>query len=77
MKDRSLDILIMIFFGVSGITILLLAWLKPMMLPDKLLAAGIGSVGVFYAGMKATRSLTHRGVSKGENLVAAEIEDRF
>jgi hypothetical protein len=47
MIDKGLDKLLMVFFGVSGITILILTWAQPMLLADKLLTIFIGSIGLF------------------------------
>ena len=48
MRDKSLDIFLMVIFGVGGITILILAWAQPMHLTDRILSTFIGSIGVAW-----------------------------
>jgi len=52
MRDKSLDILLMVLFGVSGIAILLLAWLQPMVDSERILTTLIGSAGLLLASIK-------------------------
>ena len=49
MKDKSLDILLVVLFGLSGMTILTLAWVQPMVIAERILTAIIGSIGLTVA----------------------------
>jgi len=55
MRDKSLGILLMVIFGLSGVAILLLAWLQPMAGSERILATLAGSVGLLLASLKARR----------------------
>ena len=46
MRDKSLDILLMVLFGVGGITILILTWAQPMHIADRILATFIAVSGL-------------------------------
>jgi hypothetical protein len=60
MQDRSLDILTVVLFGLTGSAIVFLACLKPMLLPDRIFTLGIGLIGVVYAAARATRCFANR-----------------
>ena len=47
-RDKTLDIFLMVLFGMGGITILILAWAQPMPLPGRILTTSIGSIGLFW-----------------------------
>ena len=49
MKDKSLDMLLVVLFGLSGMTILTLAWVQPMVISERILTAIIGSIGLTVA----------------------------
>ena len=49
MGDKSLSIFLMVLFGISGIAILMLAWLWQMPASERVLATLIGSTGLFVA----------------------------
>ena len=49
MKDKSLDILLVVLFGLSGMTILTLAWVQPMVISERILTAIIGSIGLIVS----------------------------
>ena len=61
MKDKSLDMFLIVLFGLGGIAILALAWLQPMYLPEKLLTIAIGSIGLFWV---IFRVLSRRSLGK-------------
>ena len=75
MRDKSLDIFLMVLFGISGAAILMLAWLRPMSGADRILSTFIGSVGLLVA---LTRALLLRSArtETGQVLVEAEVEDK-
>ena len=47
--DRSLGILLMVLFGVSGIVILVFAWLQPMPGMERILSTVLGAIGLGIA----------------------------
>ena len=49
MKDKSLDILLVVLFGLSGMTILTLAWVQPMVISERILTTIIGSIGLIVS----------------------------
>ena len=53
MRDKSLDILLMVLFGIAGITILMLAWLQPMPGLERILTTFIGIFGLGVALSRA------------------------
>ena len=53
MRDKSLDILLMILFGIGGIIILVLTWSQPMLLPERILSTSIGSIGLVWTTARA------------------------
>ena len=52
-RDKSLDIFLMVLFGMGGIAVLTLAWTQPMPLPEKVLATSIGVIGLFWVLIRA------------------------
>jgi len=48
-RDRSLSILLMILFGISGIFILVFTWLQPMPGMERVLSTVIGAIGLGVA----------------------------
>jgi len=48
MRDKSLDTLLMILFGISGITIMVLIWLHTMQLPERILYTSMGMIGLIW-----------------------------
>ena len=49
MRDKSLGILLMVLFGIAGITVLVLAWLWPMSGLERILTTFIGVFGLGVA----------------------------
>lgn len=49
MKDKSLGVFLILLFGLLGITILMLAWLRPMPESERILSTFLGSIGLFVA----------------------------
>jgi len=44
---------LMVLFAIGGITILVLAWTRPMPLPERMLATFIGSIGPIWVLTRA------------------------
>ena len=49
MKDKALDIFIKMLFGIGGIIILVLIWSQPMALPERIIVASAGLVGLAFS----------------------------
>ena len=52
MRDKGLDIFLTVLFGISGIMIVLLAWMQPASLSERILTTAIGSVGLMWVLIK-------------------------
>jgi len=53
MKDKSLDIWLIVLFGISGMAVLLLGWLWSTLESERVTATLTGSVGLFVASTRA------------------------
>ena len=53
MGDKSLSIFLIVLFGISGIVILMLTWLRAMPESERILNTFIGSVGLSVALIRA------------------------
>jgi len=49
MKDKSLEISLIAIFGISGMAVMLLAWLWPSMESERILATLAGMTGLLIA----------------------------
>ena len=49
MRDKSLGTFLMILFGISGMAVLVLAWLWPTLESDRIMATLVGSAGLLVA----------------------------
>ena len=76
MQDRSLDILLISVFGITGAAILMLAWLLPMPTLEKIMAALIGLSGISMALTRAFLFRSQSAVADSEKVtVAVEARD--
>lgn len=57
MKDKSLGIWLIVLFGLSGMAVIVLAWLWPTLQSDRITATLLGGVGIVMA---VVRSLMFR-----------------
>ena len=46
MRDRSLSVFLIALFGISGIAIMTLAWVRPMPASERILSTLVGSAGL-------------------------------
>ena len=74
MKDRSLDIMLIIVFGISGIVVTLMAWLWPAMESERITATLAGMLGLFiglvrYIGLR-------RSIKRENERITVEVESR-
>ena len=49
MRDVALDIFLMVFFGMAGMAVLILAWMQPMPVSERILSTSVGSIGLLVA----------------------------
>ena len=77
MRDKSLNIFLIVLFGMSSIAILMLAWLWQMPESERILATFIGSIGLFVVFIRALmlRSL-HASTESEQVAVEIEVEDK-
>ena len=73
MRDKSLSIFLIVLFGMSGIAILLLTWLRPMPESERILNTFIGSVGLCVA-LATTLLLKSPRVRRDDRQPAVEVE---
>jgi len=53
MEDKALNILLMVLFGMGGITILVLVCIRPMPLTERILTTSAGFAGLFWVSIRA------------------------
>ena len=72
MKDKSLEIMLMAVFGITGLTITMMAWLWPAMEAQRIMATLVGLVGILTAVYKyvGLRKLSRQG----EERIAIRVE---
>ena len=63
MKDKSLEIMLMAVFGITGLTITMMAWLWPAMEAQRIMATLVGLGGILTAVYKyiGLKKLARRG----------------
>ncbi len=49
MKDKSMEVFLAVMFGILGLTIIILAWVRPMPESERILTTIIGSFGLLLA----------------------------
>ena len=77
MGDKSLSILLVVLFGISGMTILVLAWVQPMPASERILTTIIGSVGLLVALVRARLLQSPQAkVDTEQVLVGVEAKDK-
>ena len=50
MKDRSLGVMLIVIFGLTGLAVILLGWLLPSLEADRVSATAAGVFGLVMAG---------------------------
>ena len=55
MKDKSLGILLTALFGLSGLAVIILAWLWPTLESERFMAVLAGSLGILIATLQVLR----------------------
>jgi hypothetical protein len=75
-RDRSLGILLMLLFGLSGIFILAFTWLQPMPAMERVLSNILGATGLGVALSRITLLKFLRAGAEAEKVpVEAETRD--
>ena len=73
MKDKSLNITLISIFGISGIAMLIMAWLQSMLGSERFMAFFIGSIGLLVALIRTLMLKTQR-IQPETRIVAVEVE---
>ncbi|MFC2066621.1 hypothetical protein ACFLUO_06155 [Chloroflexota bacterium] len=77
MRDKSLDIFLVAFFGISGLVILIMAVVRPMPESERIFTTFIGSAGLFIALVRALlRKPLKAGTEAEQVMVEVEVEDK-
>lgn len=75
-RDRSLNVLLMALFGISGTFILVFIWLQPMSGMERVLSTVLGAIGLGVALSQVPRLRLPKVVAETENVpVEAEARD--
>jgi len=75
--DKSLGILLMVLFGISSITILVLAWLWPMPGLERILTIFIGVFGLLVALSRVPLLKSAKSGTDAEQAMAkVEVHDK-
>ena len=77
MRDKSLEILLVVLFGISGLAVLMLAWLWPALESERSMAILAGSAGLFIALTRAL--MLRRSPVKADDeptMIKVEAEDK-
>lgn len=83
MKDKSLGVFLIVIFGISGIAVMLLAWLWPTLASDRLtgIIAGSAGLGVALTQVKTLKNSSKKAADKikstRQNLSVPEVVCRF
>jgi hypothetical protein len=76
MRDKSLHLLLMVLFGITGIAVLALTWFSPILHSEKLMATVAGSLGILVS-ISQIGVLKSRGYKTEEALsINVEIEEK-
>ncbi len=60
MKDKSMEVFLTVMFGILGLAIIVLAWVRPMPESERILTTIIGSIGLLLAVGRGLFSKTSR-----------------
>ena len=73
MRDKTLDIFLIVLFGLGGIAILILAWVQPMQVSERIFTTIVGSIGPFWVLIRAPllRSIS---ANMGDAKASDEVE---
>ena len=71
-RDRTLGILFMVFFGLAGITVVILGWTQPMSASERILTTSAGSLGLLVALIQ-TLLFKSKRTDTGDTPVPVEV----
>jgi len=75
-RDKSLSILLVVLFGISGVAILVLTWLQPMPGMERVLSTLIGSTGLLVATSRGMMLRSAKAVANAESVpVKIEVKE--
>ncbi len=75
MKDNSTEMLLMVLFGILGLAVICLAWLRPMPEAERALTTLVGVAGLLPALGKGLFHRANRRRAETES-VPVRVEDR-
>lgn len=73
MRDKSLGIWLIVMFGISGIAVMMLAWLWPTLESERITATLVGSVGILIALIRGLM-LRQSPASASDKQVTVKVE---
>jgi hypothetical protein len=76
MRDKSLNLLLMVLFGVTGIAVLALTWFSPIIQSERPLATLAGSVGLLVSLSQVGVLKSRRDKSDESVVINVEIEEK-
>ncbi|MFC1909013.1 hypothetical protein ACFLXD_04060 [Chloroflexota bacterium] len=76
MRDKSLNIFLMVFFVISSAAILALAWLQPLVGSERVLTTIIGSVGLFVVFVRGLLLRFPDDVNSRQVMLEIEVKDK-
>jgi len=75
--DKALDIFLIVFFGMAGIAVLILAWTQPMPVSERILTTSAGSIGLLWALIQTIVFKYVRTSTSATSVpVEAQVEDK-
>jgi len=75
MIDRALSVFLLLSFGVTGMAILIMAWIQPMPASERILTTLVGATGIFLAVSRAWLLRTIRPETDSEPGLV-EVEEK-
>lgn len=76
-RDKSLGIWVIVLFGISGIVVLMLAWLWPTLQSERITAIFAGAAGLLVSSTQILMLKRSLGRAVNEpTLIKVEAEDR-
>ena len=77
MRDKSLGIMLMVLFGISGMAVLILAWLWPTLQSERITAIFAGSTGLLVALTQVLMlKRSPERINNEPTMIKVEAEDR-
>ena len=48
-EDKALNMIVAVFFGIAGLAVLILTWIRPIPVSERILATSAGAIGLLAA----------------------------